>query len=96
MSKRSAGQKMLRNPNGFNFPVGKRFNPNGFNFPVGKRYLINPNGFNFPMPKRSAPELDLDGNFFGQRGKRYYFFLYYLSKLIGEEMPIYHMLPTDR
>merc|ERR1711963_1201765 len=57
MSKRSAGQKMLRNPNGFNFPVGKR-------------YLINPNGFNFPMPKRSAPELDLDGNFFGQRGKR--------------------------
>merc|ERR1712012_1331166 len=70
MSKRSAGQKMLRNPNGFNFPVGKRFNPNGSNFPVGKRYLINPNGFNFPMPKRSAPELDLDGNFFGQRGKR--------------------------
>ena len=56
--KRSAGQKMMRNPNGFNFPMGKR-------------YLINPNGFNFPnMPKRSAPELDLDGNFFGQRGKR--------------------------
>jgi len=74
----------LPRPNGFMFPVGRRAygkrsagqkmmrNPNGFNFPMGKRYLINPNGFNFPnMPKRSAPELDLDGNFFGQRGKRF-------------------------
>jgi len=68
-------------PNGFMFPVGVRralgmnkravrLNPNGFNFPIGKRYLINPNGFNFPMPKRAAPELDLDGNFYGNRGKR--------------------------
>jgi hypothetical protein len=74
----------LPRPNGFMFPVGRRAygkrsagqkmmrNPNGFNFPMGKRYLTNPNGFNFPsMPKRSAPELDLDGNFFGQRGKRF-------------------------
>jgi len=59
MDKRSAGQKMLRNPNGFNFPMGKRY------------YVSNPNGFNFPMSgKRAAPELDLDGNFYGNRGKR--------------------------
>jgi len=69
-------------PNGFMFPVGVRralgmnkravrLNPNGFNFPIGKRYLINPNGFNFPMPKRAAPELDLDGNFYGNRGKSF-------------------------
>merc|ERR1712149_156746 len=65
-------------PNSFFFlpmPVIKRASnqfprPNGFMFPIGKRYLINPNGFNFPMPKRAAPELDLDGNFYGNRGKR--------------------------
>jgi len=83
MYKRAANQ--FPRPNGFMFPVGTRRafgmskrafgqkvmrNPNGFNFPIGKRYLVNPNGFNFPIPKRAAPELDLDGNFFGQRGKR--------------------------
>jgi len=82
MGKRANNQ--FPRPNGFMFPVGVRralgmnkravrMNPNGFNFPIGKRYLMNPNGFNFPMPKRAAPELDLDGNFFGQRGKRYTF-----------------------
>jgi len=86
MYKRAANQ--FPRPNGFMFPVGTRRafgmskrafgqkvmrNPNGFNFPIGKRYLVNPNGFNFPIPKRAAPELDLDGNFFGQRGKRYTF-----------------------
>merc|ERR1712088_1159395 len=83
-SEEMAEFKFSTAPNGFMFPVGRRAygkrsagqkimrNPNGFNFPMGKRYLINPNGFNFPnMPKRSAPELDLDGNFFGQRGKRF-------------------------
>merc|ERR1712241_279107 len=56
--------------------------PNGFMFPVGVRRALgmnkravrlNPNGFNFPIGKRSAPELDLDGNFYGNRGKRYTF-----------------------
>merc|ERR1712223_1065330 len=75
-------------PNSFFFlpmPAYKRAsnqfpNPNGFIFPIGKRYLINPNGFNFPMPKRAAPELDLDGNFYGNRGKRR---LNYLVKLFN-------------
>jgi len=62
-----------RNPNGFNFPMGKRGNPNGFNFPMsGKRG--NPNGFNFPMGKRADYfDMDMDsdaGNFLGSRGKR--------------------------
>merc|ERR1711963_938569 len=65
-------------PNSFFFlpmPIGRSYNkrgglalprPNGFMFPVGRRA-------SYGMSKRSAPELDLDGNFFGQRGKRYTF-----------------------
>merc|ERR1711997_1262065 len=58
----------LPRPNGFMFPVGRRAYGKRS---AGQKIMRNPNGFNFPnMPKRSAPELDLDGNFFGQRGKR--------------------------
>merc|ERR1719189_2827682 len=62
-------------PNSFFFlpmPIGRS---SGFYKRAGNNRiqpLSRPNGFNFPMSgKRAAPELDLDGNFYGNRGKRY-------------------------
>merc|ERR1712029_1267895 len=75
------GGLALPRPNGFMFPVGRRASYGMSKRYAGQKMLINPNGFNFPMPKRSAPELDLDGNFFGQRGKR---FLQYIHKYFNK------------